>query len=71
MAHTLIGQVRRGPSRLLSFIKEAREELKKVAWPDRQTTIQYTIVVVFVSVGTSLVIGGLDWALQLLLEQVI
>jgi preprotein translocase subunit SecE len=62
---------RKSPVRLLTFFQEAREELKKVAWPDRQTTIRYTIVVIIVSLGTSLVIGGLDWVLQLSLEQII
>ncbi len=40
------------------FIKEVRLELKKVAWPNRQEMIAYTLVVlVAVVVLTSLVFG--------------
>jgi preprotein translocase subunit SecE len=40
------------------FLKEVRQELKKVAWPTRQEMVAYTIVVlVAVVVLTSLVFG--------------
>ena len=40
------------------FLKEVRQELKKVIWPTRQELVTYTIVVlVTVTVLTSLVFG--------------
>ncbi|MBI2096943.1 MAG: preprotein translocase subunit SecE, partial [Candidatus Sungbacteria bacterium] len=33
----------------VSYIKEARQELMKVTWPTRRETIQYTAVVIIVS----------------------
>ena len=40
------------------FLKEVRQELKKVIWPTRQELVTYTIVVlVTVTVMTSLVFG--------------
>ncbi len=39
------------------FMKEARDELRKVSWPSRPTTIRYTIIVIV----SSLVIGGIDY----------
>ncbi len=52
----------------LSFIREAREELKKVSWPSRQTTIRYTVIVIVMSLGVSLITGGMDWVLSLLVK---
>ena len=41
-----------------SFIKEARKELRKVAWPTRQETIQTTWIVVLMVI----VMASLLWA---------
>ncbi|MEK7556814.1 MAG: preprotein translocase subunit SecE, partial [Patescibacteria group bacterium] len=35
----------------LQYIKESRDELRKVTWPSRQTTVRYTLIVI----GASLV----------------
>ena len=43
------------------FAKEVRSELRKVAWPSRTETINYSmIVIVTVAVFTAMVFG-LDW----------
>ena len=52
----------------LSFIREAREELKKVSWPTRQTTIRYTVIVIVMSLGVGLIAGGMDLGLSTLLK---
>lgn len=52
----------------LSFIREAREELKKVSWSSRQTTMRYTVIVIAMSLGVSLITGGMDWILSTLLK---
>lgn len=44
----------------LTFLKEVKEELVKVVWPTRKETIRLTVVVIAVSVGVGLFIGGLD-----------
>lgn len=59
------------PSNLLTFIKEAREELKKVQWPSRETTIRYTIIVIISSIVVGIVTGGLDYILAIILEKYI
>lgn len=48
---------------ILSFLKEVREELGKVAWPNREQTIRYTVLVVIVAVAVGLFLGGLDYIL--------
>lgn len=55
----------------LSFFKEAREELRKVTWPDRQTTIRYTGIVVMSSLVVGFLIGGIDYLFQLGIEFII
>ena len=59
------------PGFLWRYIKESRDELKKVSWPSRQTTIQYTIIVVVRSVAIGLITGGVDFILARVLEQVL
>lgn len=39
-------------------------ELKKVTWPDRETTKNLTLVVIAISAVLGALLGGLDWALQ-------
>lgn len=47
----------------INFLKEVREELGKVAWPTREQTIRYTVLVVAVAVAVGLFLGGLDYIL--------
>jgi len=46
----------------LSFLSEAKEELKKVTWPTKPKTIRLTLVVIGVSVLVGLYVGALDLA---------
>jgi preprotein translocase subunit SecE len=39
-------------------------ELKKVNWPDRETTKNLTLVVIAVSIVLGLLLGGVDYVLQ-------
>ena len=48
---------------IFSFLKEVKEELGKVAWPSREQTIRYTVLVILVAVGVGLFLGGLDYIL--------
>ena len=45
----------------LQFLREVRQELKKVAWPSRETTIKYSIVVLINVVVLTGLMAGLDW----------
>lgn len=48
---------------IFNFIKEVKEELLKVAWPGREQTIRYTILVILVAAAVGLFLGGLDYIL--------
>jgi len=46
--------------RLLQFLKEARGEFKKVAWPTRKELVASTTLVIVVSVIFGVFLGLLD-----------
>ena len=39
-------------------------ELRKVTWPDKETTKNLTLVVIGISVALGALLGGLDWILR-------
>ena len=50
------------------FLVESRFELRKVVWPARQEALRMTWVVAIVVTVLSLLLGGFDWIIQLLLK---
>ncbi len=54
----------RGRSSPGEFLREVRAELKKVAWPTREEVINYSIVVLVVSLLLTLFVAGLDWVIR-------
>jgi preprotein translocase subunit SecE len=44
-----------------AFLRETRDELKKVVWPTRQETVRLTMVVIVVSLLVGVFLGGLDF----------
>jgi preprotein translocase subunit SecE len=50
---------KRTPPRV--FIKEVRGELRKVAWPTRAETTNYSLVVAITLIVLGTLIFGLDW----------
>jgi len=48
---------------VINFLKEVREELGKVAWPNREQTIRYTSLVIIVAVAVGAFLGALDYIL--------
>lgn len=56
------------PASIIRFIREAFSELKKVAWPSREATVRYTVIVVASSLAMGLIIGGIDYLLTIGVE---
>ena len=48
------------PNKIITFLKEAKLELKKVNWPTREETVRYTLIVVGISIAVAIFLGGLD-----------
>lgn len=55
----------------VNFVKEVRDELKKVVWPSKQEVIRLTGVVVIVSAVVGIYLGGADFILTKLFEVLI
>ncbi|HEX7173177.1 MAG TPA: preprotein translocase subunit SecE [Candidatus Limnocylindria bacterium] len=53
------------------YVVESWAELKKVAWPTRETVIRLTLLVVAVSVAVGIYIFVLDRVFNTLVDQVI
>ena len=56
---------------ITSYFRDAKEELGKVTWPSKPEVIKYSLVVITMSVFIAAFFGGLDWLLNLGLEQLI
>jgi preprotein translocase subunit SecE len=50
------------------LFRDSWSEMKKVNWPDQQTTRNLTVVVIGISVVLGLLLGGIDFLLQKLFE---
>jgi len=53
--------VRHNP--ITQFVRESRIELRKVVWPTRQEATRLTLVVIAVSAGVGLILGGFDFGI--------
>jgi preprotein translocase subunit SecE len=57
------------PSKIFTFLKEVRLEMKKVNWPTRQETIRKTLIVIGISVAVAAFLGTLDFVFTTLLNK--
>ncbi|MCD6149758.1 preprotein translocase subunit SecE [bacterium] len=55
-------------NKIITFIKEAKEELLKVNWPSKKQTLNYTLIVIGVSLAVAVFLGGLDYIFNYLLK---
>ncbi|MBT4349926.1 preprotein translocase subunit SecE [bacterium] len=54
--------------KLFNYLKKSREELGKVSWPSRQTTINHTGIVIAISIAVAVFLGAIDYGLNKVLE---
>lgn len=53
---------------LRRLYRDTVAEMKKIVWPDRETTKNLTLVVIGISVVLGVLLGGIDFLLQALFE---
>ncbi len=58
-------------SKLIAFLKDVKIELARVSWPTRKQTIQYTLVVIVMSIAVALFLGAWDAVFGFLLNRVL
>lgn len=51
----------------ISYLQDTISELKQVRWPNRETTVRLTGIVIFISLLVGAYVGGLDLAFTKLL----
>lgn len=54
--------------KLTNYLKESKEELKKVTWPTKQEVKKHTLLVIGISLFVALFLGVVDYLLTRLLE---
>ena len=58
-------------NKFVAYVKESKDELRKVAWPSRKVVIRDTVIVVAVSVTMAAFFGAIDYGLSLGLEKLL
>ncbi len=48
-------------NKIKSYIQESIAEMKKVTWPNKKETYNYTLLVILISIGTAIFLGALDY----------
>jgi len=55
----------------VKFLKESRQEFKRVNWPTREETVRYTLIVIGISVAVAVYLGLLDYIFTNILKTII
>jgi len=58
-------------SKIIAYLRESWEELKKVAWPTKHETIAYTGLVILMSVALAAFLGAVDYVFTWGLEKLV
>ncbi|MDP3975246.1 MAG: preprotein translocase subunit SecE [Candidatus Jorgensenbacteria bacterium] len=55
-------------NRIITFLQESKQELKRVNWPSKEETKRYTFFVIVFSVAFAIFLGLLDYGFLHALE---
>jgi len=58
-------------TKIITYLKEVRLEMKKVNWPTRQETLRYTLIVIGISAAVAIFLGGIDFIFTTFLNKLI
>jgi preprotein translocase subunit SecE len=57
--------------KLINYLKGVIAEVKKVTWPTKKETYNYTLLVIGVSLAVAVFLGGLDYIFNFIIERII
>jgi preprotein translocase subunit SecE len=57
--------------KLIKFLKEVKQEVKKVTWLSKKEVFKYSLLVILVSAGVAVYLGGVDYIVTTLLDKFI
>jgi preprotein translocase subunit SecE len=55
--------------KIFTFLSEAKAELLRVNWPTQKQIVQYTLLVIAISLVMAVFLGGLDFFFSSLVER--
>ena len=55
-------------NKITQFLQEAKEELFKVNWPSKKQIIDYTFIVIGISIAVAIFLGSLDFLFGYLIK---
>ena len=58
---TVASQVKKERTSPAQYIREVRDEMRKVAWPKQPEVVRYSIVVLITVIVYTALVGGLDY----------
>lgn len=58
-------------NKLISYIKGSIAEMKKVTWPTKKETKNYTYLVIGISLAVAAFLGALDYIFSFVLERIL
>ena len=47
--------------KISAYLRETKEELLRVSWPGRETVLKHTLLVIGMSLGLAVLLGGADY----------
>ena len=58
-------------NKISQFLKEVKQELRKVTWPTKEDTLKYSLMVIIASLLVAFYLGGVDYLVANTLERFI
>lgn len=58
-------------NKLTQYLKDSKNEMKKVTWPSKKEIRQHTLLVIGISLGVAAFLGLVDYILTLGFERII
>lgn len=58
-------------NKITGYFKASLAEMKKVSWPTKKETYNYTFLVIGISLGVAAFLGALDYVFNLILQFII
>ncbi len=57
--------------KLIQYFIDVKNEMAKVVWPSRATTVKYTVIVIVFSAVIGAILGAADYGLILLVQRIV
>jgi len=48
-------------NKITAYFTQTKEELMRVSWPGRETVVKHTLLVIGISLGIAVILGGADY----------